>query len=178
MQAQDYAQSKWAIGLRLPNYTDAEIEKAISAKRIVRTWAMRSTLQFVAAKDYRWILSLVAPKRLAAGKSRNKQLALDDKILERTNTLIVRALEKEYLLTRDEINKILVKAKISTDQNRLSHILQHSVLNQLTCFGPRKGKEFTFVLLEKWIPSQNFFRKKTHYKKLLYDILEAAVLQH
>jgi hypothetical protein len=51
MQAQDYAQSKWAIGLRLPNYTDAEIEKAISAKRIVRTWAMRSTLQFVAAKD-------------------------------------------------------------------------------------------------------------------------------
>ena len=37
MQAQDYAGAKWAIGLRLTGYTDADIEHAIDDKNIVRT---------------------------------------------------------------------------------------------------------------------------------------------
>ena len=49
MQAQDYAAATWAIGLRLPGSTLADVEKAIANREIVRTWPMRGTLHFVAA---------------------------------------------------------------------------------------------------------------------------------
>lgn len=57
VQAQDYAGAKWSLGLRLPGSVDANIEQAIAARTIVRTWAPRGTLHFVAAPDLRWLLS-------------------------------------------------------------------------------------------------------------------------
>lgn len=166
MQAQDYAQAKWAIGLRLPGTTGADIEKAIARKQIVRTWAMRGTLQFVAAKDYRWLHSLFAPKFLNTNSSRNRQLGLDGNIFTKANSLIVRSLEREKLLTRSSIGDLLQKSGIATDQNRLSHILHFATMNQLICFGPRKEKEFSFVLLDDWIPSSKSLPREKALRKL------------
>lgn len=166
LQAQDYTQALWAIGLRLPGTRGADIEKAIAKKKIVRTWAMRGTLQFVAAKDYRWIQSLVASKFLNTDSSRNRQLELNGKIFARANSLIVKLLEKEKRLTRSTIGEILRRSGIATDQNRLSHILHFATMNQLICFGPRKEKEFSFVLLDDWIPSQ----KTLPRENALYEI--------
>ncbi len=45
VQAQDYASALWAIGLRLPASTEADIEQAIRERAIVRTWPMRGTLK-------------------------------------------------------------------------------------------------------------------------------------
>jgi hypothetical protein len=38
LQAQDYQQSLWAIGLRMQSATVADIEQAIADRKIVRTW--------------------------------------------------------------------------------------------------------------------------------------------
>ncbi len=51
VQAQDYRGSLWAIGLRTRNATESSVERAIASRAIVRTWPMRGTLHFVAAKD-------------------------------------------------------------------------------------------------------------------------------
>ena len=51
VQAQDYQQSLWAIGLRMHHSTVADIEQAIADRKIVRTWPMRGTLHFVPAED-------------------------------------------------------------------------------------------------------------------------------
>ena len=58
MQAQDYLQALWAIGLRLKSATEAGIEQAIFDGKIVRTWPMRGTLHFVPAEDAKWMLKL------------------------------------------------------------------------------------------------------------------------
>ena len=166
MQAQDYAQAKWAIGLRLPDSSDADIEGAIAQKKIVRTWAMRGTLQFVAAKDYRWIHSLLAHRYQSAESSRNRQLGLDTKTFQRANKIIVSSLKNENILTRKEIGLLLNKSGIKTDQNRLSHILHYATMHQLICFGPRRGNEFSFVLLDDWIPSQ----KSLSHEKALAEL--------
>jgi hypothetical protein len=166
MQAQDYAQAKWAIRLRLPESSDSNIEKAIAQKKIVRTWAMRGTLQFVAVKDYRWMLPLLAPQFLSTSGARNKQLGLNEKIFNQSNSLIVRALEESTMLTRDEIGTVLNNAGIATDQNRLSHLLHFATMSQLICFGPRKEKEFTFVLLDDWIP----VKKSLSPEKSLHEL--------
>jgi hypothetical protein len=62
VQAQDYLGALWAIGLRSASSTEADIEQAIEARTIVRTWAMRGTLHFVASADVGW--SFLHPRSL------------------------------------------------------------------------------------------------------------------
>jgi hypothetical protein len=47
VQAQEYPDSLWAIGLRIPNITEAGIERAIAGRTILRTWPMRGTIHYV-----------------------------------------------------------------------------------------------------------------------------------
>jgi len=65
MQAQDFAGALWSIGLRLPAATEADVERAIAERKIVRTWPMRGTLHFVAAADVHWMLDLLTPRILS-----------------------------------------------------------------------------------------------------------------
>ncbi len=44
VQAQDYLGSLWALGLRLYRAVEADIERAIADKTIVRSWPLRGTL--------------------------------------------------------------------------------------------------------------------------------------
>lgn len=83
VQAQDYPGGKWAIGLRLPDATDAGIERAIEERTIVRTWPMRGTLHFVAAEDVRWLLALLATRIIAGAGLRHRQLEMDDDVIRR-----------------------------------------------------------------------------------------------
>src|SRR5687767_5084285 len=65
IQAQDYLSALWAIAVRIPGTTEADVEKAIANRTIVRTWPMRGTLHFVPAADARWMLKLLTPRILA-----------------------------------------------------------------------------------------------------------------
>src|SRR5262249_38630239 len=69
VQAQDYLGALWAVGLRMRNAVEADIEQALADRTIIRTWPMRGTLHFVAAADARWMLELLTP-RIVAGKPR------------------------------------------------------------------------------------------------------------
>jgi Winged helix DNA-binding domain len=48
--------------------------------------------------------------------------------------------------------RLLNEAHISTDGQRGIHILGRLAQDGLICFGPREGKQQTFVLLEEWVP--------------------------
>ena len=152
MQAQDYAGALWAIGLRTPHLTKDDIEKAIEQREIVRTWPMRGTLHFLAAEDARWMTRLLAPRTLAAAASRRKQLAIDDSVLMAARDVIVRALEGEKCLTRNELCNRLDTAGIATAGQRGIHLLHYWAEMTLICFGPHDGKQPTFVLMDEWLP--------------------------
>jgi hypothetical protein len=92
VQAQDYAGAKWSIGLRLPDATDSDVEKAIASRALVRTWPMRGTLHFVPAEDVRWMLALLTPRVLAGGAARRRQLGLDDATFARSRKVLAKAL--------------------------------------------------------------------------------------
>jgi len=153
VQAQDYAAMKWAIGLRLPQATETAIEHAIASRRIVRTWPMRGTLHVVAAEDVHWMLALCAPRVISRAASRYRQLELDVATLRRSMTLLRRALKGGKQYTRAEIAVILERSGIATQGQRLIHIIQYAALNGVVCHGPRRGKEFTFTLLNEWVPA-------------------------
>src|SRR4051812_37664410 len=163
MQAQDYLNSLWAIGLRLKNATESDIEKAITDKTIVRTWPMRRTLHFVSVQDVRWLLKLLTPRIIARSATLYSQLELDEKLFSKCKKLFVDALQEGKQLTRNELYDILEKAKISTNAQRGLHILCHLAQKGLICFAARTGKQPTFALLDEWTPATKIL---THNEEL------------
>jgi hypothetical protein len=152
MQAQEYAMSKWAIGLRLPGTRDAEIEKAFTEGRILRTHLMRPTWHFVTPADIRWMLALTSPRVHAINAFMYRKTELDEKIFKRCHRIITKELQGGKYLTRDVLNKALEKNRIFSDGVRLSCIMMHAELEGLICSGPRQGKQFTYALLEERVP--------------------------
>jgi len=153
VQAQDYLGSLWALGLRLPRGGQAEVERAVDAGEIVRTWPLRGTLHFVAAEDVRWMLSLLGPRTVARAAHRYRQLGLDEETFAKAGRVLVGALEGGRRLTRPELAAELNRGGIPTDGQRLIHLLNRSALEGLTCYAARRGKQFTFALLDEWAPS-------------------------
>ncbi|MBP1995768.1 winged helix DNA-binding domain-containing protein [Paenibacillus eucommiae] len=153
LQAQDYHQSVWAIGLRMPAATLADIERAIEEREILRTWPMRGTIHWVTPEDAAWMLKLSEPRMLAGAKRRREQLELDEAILERCGMLLYDALHGNQRLARSAIMQLLEDAGISTNAQRGYHILWYLAQTGLICIGPMQNKEQSFALLEDWAPN-------------------------
>ena len=154
MQAQDYTGAKWSMALRAPGLRDRDVEQAINSGRIIRSWTLRSTLHFVSASDVRWITRLTKPiiLKIHAGLQAHHGLTEKD-LLKGMNALHTILADGEHL-TRDEIREHMQKSGIRTDENRLSYILYRGGAEEICCFGPRRGKQFTYTSLEKWVPQE------------------------
>lgn len=133
MQAQDYAGAKWAVGLRLPGSTDAGIERALADRSIVRTWAIRGTLHFVAARDVQWLLALVAPVIIRKNARRYRELGLDEGTLDRSSEALLEAVQGGRLLDRRSLRKILEEKGIDTEGQRFAYMLQRASLEGTIC---------------------------------------------
>lgn len=154
IQAQDYAMSKWAIGLRLPNSHDTLIETAINEGRILRTHVLRPTWHLVTPADIRWLLALTGPYVKKGIAHYDKKLELTEAFYKKTNKLICKALETGHL-TRSEIKALLDQAGIQSDSHRLVHIMIRPELDGLICSGARKGKQTSYALLDDRVPPSN-----------------------
>ncbi|MBZ0281562.1 MAG: winged helix DNA-binding domain-containing protein [Anaerolineae bacterium] len=152
MQGQDYPGAKWSVGLRLPGSTDAQIEKAIADKAIIRTWIMRGTLHFVAPVDVRWMVKLVAQRVIAGAAARYRELEIDDEVVSHSNTVLVNALQGGKHLTRAELFAILESNGIATQTQRGIHLLQRASYAGLLCQGIMERNNPTFMLLEEALP--------------------------
>ncbi|RPJ53217.1 MAG: winged helix DNA-binding domain-containing protein, partial [Methanobacteriota archaeon] len=152
VQAQDYAAATWAIGLRIRNSTETEIERAFNEGTILRTHVMRPTWHFVMPEDIRWMIELTAPRVKAQLAHYDRRLGLDEALYEKSNAAIVEALHDAIYLTRRELKAVLADAGIETDVQRLGHIIARAELDGLICSGPRRGKQFTYALMEERVP--------------------------
>lgn len=152
VQAQDYLGALWAIGLRCRNAAETLVEQALAQRKIIRTWPMRGTLHFVAPADARWMLRLLTPRIIEQNKFRlARDFELNAVVYAQSRKAIVRELEGGRGLTRNALYEILEKEKIASSDQRGLHILGQLAQEGLLCFGPREGKQHTFVLLEEWI---------------------------
>jgi hypothetical protein len=152
MQGQDYRNGLWAIGLRSPETSEAAVEEARAGAAIVRTWAMRGTLHFVAAADVRWIVALLAPRVIAGSAYRRRQLEIDATTLTRSRAALGTALSGGKSLSRREALAVLDAEGIQTVGQRGIHILRHLSLEGLLCQATARAGQSTFALLDEWVP--------------------------
>ncbi|MBI3150705.1 MAG: AlkZ family DNA glycosylase [Chloroflexi bacterium] len=153
VQAQDYAGAKWAVALRANGLTDEAVERAFIEGKILRTHVMRPTWHFVTPKDIRWMLMLTAPRVHAISNYYYRKSGLDAATFKKSNSAIAKALKGGRQLTRNELASALQKAGIPTDADlRLTYLVMYAELEGLICSGARRGKQFTYALLEERVP--------------------------
>lgn len=160
MQAQDYNQAKWAIGARLPHLTEEQIESAFNQGEIIRTHLMRPTWHFVSPDDIYWILELTAKQIRSTTKLRHRNLGLTESELKKSKEVLVKSLEGNRVLTREELSDQLNRAGINTFEQRLPHILMDAEIEGLICSGGIQEKKQTYALLAERVPVKQNLSKE------------------
>lgn len=159
VQAQDSTAAALNIRAR-SRCTDAKVIDALigSSRSIVRTWAMRGTLHTLAARDVRWLVTLLGPRFTAKYRGARLALGLTDGLLERAVEALPALLRSSAPITRAELVQRLGDAGITIGPHgqAAAHLVVAASLRGILCCGPdaANGKS-TYVLLDEWVPHQN-----------------------
>ncbi len=152
VQAQDYGGAKWALGQRSRSGTDPDIDRLFDQGLILRTHVLRPTWHFVLPTDVRWLLGLTAARVKAAMAATDRRLGIDEPLIRDSNRAIAAALGDGVYLTRNELGAILGRDGIAASGQRLGNLVMHAELDSVVVSGPRRGKQFTYALLEDRVP--------------------------
>jgi hypothetical protein len=152
VQALEYALAGWGVGQGAGRLTDASVEAAFDAGEILRTHVLRPTWHFVVPADIRWMLALTGPRVLRAMAPYIRAAGLDNRLMRRAEAVIARALEGSTPLTRQELATALARARISATGQRLALLVMRAELDGLICSGPRRGRQFTYALIDDRAP--------------------------
>ncbi len=169
VQSQDYAAAKWAVGQRLPEslgITDHDLEQAFTRGDILRTHVMRPTWHFVTPSDIRWLLALTGPRVHAATAYYYRQFGLDDALFMRSNEVLAKALQGGKQFTRPELIAALKQAGIDSEGMRAVHMLVRAEVDGIICSGARRGKDFTYALLEERAPNARTLEREEALSEL------------
>jgi hypothetical protein len=154
VQSQDFANARWGLGLRSHNLTDKDVEQAYDSGEILRTHVLRPTWHFVVPADIRWLLALTGPRVNTTNGTYYRKFELDDATTLQCHKIIIAALEGGKHLTRVELSKALKANGIASDNLlRVTLIVMRAELDGIICNGPMRGKQFTYALIDEWVPA-------------------------
>jgi len=154
VQSQDYSGAAWAVSQRVQASTEVAFSISFARGEIIRTHLFRPTWHFVLPEDSGWMLDLARPQMLKAGRSQWRALELEEAVFERSNEIIVRALESERHLTRQALANHLEAAGVIVGNGvRLAHLMARAEVEGLICSGPPQGKQQTYTLLKRSGPT-------------------------
>jgi hypothetical protein len=153
VQGQDFPGALTSVALRTTSRLRKDVEAALDAGEIVRSWPMRGTLHLVAAEDLPWLLDLLGPRMLAGSAGRRAGLGLDEVTYARARDLTEAVLSGGRGLRRRALLDSWAAAGISVDGQRGPHLLGQLAQTGVICLGPLDGTEQSLVLLDEWIPS-------------------------
>jgi winged helix DNA-binding protein len=160
IQAQDYPMALWAIGLRMQDSTSQIVEEAVNNGSIIRTHVLRPTWHFVAADDIRWMLKLTAPRIEKMTASACRQFELDAKTLNKCSKIIGKSLEGGRHLTRAELVTELERQGVKNGPLRAIHIMLQAEIDGVVCSGAKRGKQFTYALMDERVPQSKTMTKE------------------
>lgn len=153
LQGQDYHQASWAVAMRTHGATLSEVEQAFAQGELVRTWAVRGTLQVVAAEDAGWMTAIAAERHIAGDARRMRQLELTHDQILAAGDLLEAALDGGIRLTRPEVMALWQEQGIVIEGQRAYHILWHLAVAGRIVVSEQVGKQQSFRLVREWIPN-------------------------
>jgi Winged helix DNA-binding domain len=152
VQAQDASAATLTVRARSDGLVAAHVEHArVQERSVVRTWGPRGTLHLLASDDLVWLLPLLGPVFVAADRRRREELGLDEDVCARGIHIIRNVLANQGPLTRAELFEPLTLHGIHLEGQARPHLLFRAALEGITCLGPDRGAEPTYVLLNDWV---------------------------
>lgn len=153
VQAQDLRWAKWAVAVRAPGSTSADIDTLIDSGRVVRSWPMRGTLHLVPGPDLAWLLDLSTPRLWAGAATRRRDLGLDEATIEHSRAVAEEALSGGRELSRADFLALLQRRGINVDGQRGYHLIWHLAQSGTLCWGRQLDAQQMLVLLDDWVPT-------------------------
>jgi hypothetical protein len=153
VQAQVPRAAALAVRARSSGLHESEVAQAREIERsVVRTWCMRGTLHLVATEDVRWLLSLLGPIFIAAGRHRLARLGLDEDAAAEGVRAIRDELADDGPSTREELVEGIRRrgVRIAPDSQAGYHLFRRAALEAVACFGPDRDGAETYVLSSDW----------------------------
>ena len=152
VQAQDLRWAKWAVAVRAPGTTSADVDRLIDSGRIVRSWPMRGTLHLVPARELGWMLELTTPRLWAGSTTRRRDLGLDETTIEQARDVALAVLSGGREMSRAAFLAELTDHGISTAGQRGYHLIWHLAQSGTLCWGRQLDAQQMLVLLDEWVP--------------------------
>lgn len=151
VQAQDLTASKWVLGARVPGSTVADVDAAIEAREVVRSWPLRGTLHLLPASMLRPILAITGPREQQRAVKRHAELELDAAVYRKVRTITEHELAGGSR-SRVELQEAWEAAGIVTTGQRGYHLIWWLANDAVVCWGPIEGRSQRLVLLDEWAP--------------------------
>ncbi len=170
LQGQDWNGARWALGVRAPGTTEADVLAAFDSGALVRSWPMRGTIHVVAAEDIGWMQAAMNHRVLPGAAKRRQLLGLDDETLARMTDIAVDRLAGGRSLSRDELGAAWSEGGIGDPEKGVGpwryHVIWWLCQNGIAVAGPVGAEaagggaggsagapEPRLVLAEEWIAS-------------------------
>lgn len=154
VQGQDWRSARWALGLRSPGTSVADVHEAFNSGLIVRSWPMRGTIHLLAAEDIGWMQQVTNPRVLSGAAKRREFLGISDETLEKLVEVSAEALRGGTGMDRDELAGVWTAAGIEWQSNWRYHLIWWLCQNGITVLGPVSERgEPRLVLASEWISS-------------------------
>lgn len=152
VQAQEHRYARWSIAQRTAGSPGAPaVDAAFDKGLILRTHVLRPTWHYVSPDDLRWLMRLSGPRVNAGNARRYAELGLDGPALVRSNDVIAQTVA-DGAQTRRELAAALEAHGISTEGQRIAHMLMHAELTMVICSGPMRGKQHTYAPFDQRVP--------------------------
>jgi hypothetical protein len=152
VQGQDFPGALTSIALRTTERRRKDVEAALDAGEIVRSWPMRGTLHVLAADDLHWMLDLLSARAMAGLAGRRERLGLTEADVERARELVTAALSGGGRMRRADLLAAIEDGGVAITGQRGYHLLWYLAQTGTLCLGPTDGAgEQLFVLLDEWV---------------------------
>lgn len=174
LQAQDLPSALLGLRVRSRGLTETKTQAALQTPgRLAVAWTLRGTLHLHSAADATWLLPLLGPTFIAADRRRMNELGWDEATAVRGLDLLRKALSQEQELTRPEIIRQLDQAGLPAEGQAPIHLIARAALEGWLCQGPRRGRDETYTLSERWIGSLQWLPRRQALGRLARRYLAA-----
>lgn len=152
VQGQDWRSARWALGIRTPESSVADVHEAFNRGLIVRSWPMRGTIHLLTASDIGWMQRTTNRRVLAGAAKRREFLGITDAMLDRLVETSIAALRGSNGMDREQLSAVWTEAGVEWKSNWRYHLIWWLCQNGIAVLGPVSERgEPRLVLVSEWI---------------------------
>lgn len=150
VQAENPAQSAWAVASRTSGADLDELAGELESGRILRTHVLRPTWHYVRAEDATWLLELTAPRvRRATEPQLRDVFGMDAAAIDAATDVVLDTVSGGRHRTRAELADAFTQHGIDAVGQRLMVLLAQLELDRLICSGAPRDGEHTYARFDE-----------------------------